>query len=337
MGKSAPSAPDPAATAAAQGVANKETAIAQAGLNMTNQITPSGNLSYEQIGTWSDGTPRYQATTSYSPEQQAIYSGANQIAGNQLGAINSALSKPLDLSSLGSAPQYDDAYRQQVSDAMLARQQPNIDRDEEALRTRLANQGITYGSQAFNDAQLSQGQRLNDLRLGIDATAGNEASRAYQNALTGRQQGISEMTLQRSQPINELTALLGLGQVQNPQFQGVPQTGVANTDVTGPAYQSYQGALNQYNQGQQSTRSALGGLAGLGGAAIMASDVRLKKNIVKIGTRDDGLNVYRYNYLWDEQEHIGVMAHEVEEIYPSAVIEVAGYKRVDYAQIGFNG
>lgn len=44
--KSSPSAPDPYATAAAQGQQNRETAIANANLNRIGQYTPDGSLSY---------------------------------------------------------------------------------------------------------------------------------------------------------------------------------------------------------------------------------------------------------------------------------------------------
>lgn len=46
----APKAPDPVATAQAQGAMNRDTAITQQQLNMVNQVTPYGNLTYSQSG-----------------------------------------------------------------------------------------------------------------------------------------------------------------------------------------------------------------------------------------------------------------------------------------------
>ncbi len=69
----APAAPDPVKLAAEQGKANKETAVTQYGLNATNQQGPQGSLTYKQIGTWADGTPRFEATQAYSPGEQGIY------------------------------------------------------------------------------------------------------------------------------------------------------------------------------------------------------------------------------------------------------------------------
>lgn len=254
---SPPPAPDPAATAAAQSAANKETAIAQAGLNMTNQTDAYGNkLTYSQIGNWSDGTPRYEATQTLSPEQQALANKTTGIYGQGLDTAQSLFNNAQ--SSLSSAtPVFDDAYRTDQLSKLLARQQPQLDKDRAALETSLANQGIGIGSQAYNDAMGVFNQRLNDLNLAADTQAGNEARSMYQTELAGR-----------SQPINEISALLGLGQVQNPNIVNTPQTGVANTDVIGATNMGYQGALNNYNQAVGSRNSMFGGLAGLGGAAL---------------------------------------------------------------------
>jgi hypothetical protein len=76
-----------------------------------------------------------------------------------------------------------------------------------------------------------------------------------------------------------------------------------------------------------------GGLLGWGGWG--PSDIRLKRNIVLIGRRGDGLGVYRYRYLWSDTVYVGVMAQEVAMLYPDAVICAPdGYLRVNYALLG---
>jgi hypothetical protein len=97
-GPAAPTPPDPVATAQAQSQYNREAAIAQANLNRIDQYTPQGSVTYQQIGTNSDGTPRYSQTQTYSPEQQALYNQQNQIAqalGNtatqQIGRVNDTM------------------------------------------------------------------------------------------------------------------------------------------------------------------------------------------------------------------------------------------------------
>jgi hypothetical protein len=81
-----------------------------------------------------------------------------------------------------------------------------------------------------------------------------------------------------------------------------------------------------------------GGLINLAGQALpsigkMFSDIRLKENIKKIGTRPDGLGVYEFDYIWGGDRNIGLMAQEVNEVYPHAVGVVDGYLTVNYSQV----
>lgn len=255
MGSSpkAPPAPDPKETAAAQGAVNKDTAITQAELNMINQTDAYGNkLTYNPIGNSAAGNPRYEAVTTLSPEQQKLLA-------KELGITNQAYDTAGTLfgnvqQQLGTgAPQYDENYRQQQLAAMLQRQQPNLDQQRQSLESQLANQGITLGSQAYNDAIGNWDRKINDLNLAADISAGNEARSQYGTALGGR-----------TQAINELTGLLGLGQVQGFTPQQTPQTGVASTDIMGPTYAAYNAQLANSNR----PNSALGALSGFGGAAL---------------------------------------------------------------------
>ena len=75
-----------------------------------------------------------------------------------------------------------------------------------------------------------------------------------------------------------------------------------------------------------------GGKAGVGFGNIF-SDRRLKKNIKQISTRPDGLNVYEFDYVWGGGRQIGLMAQEVQTIYPGAVSESGGYLMVDYSKV----
>lgn len=67
-------------------------------------------------------------------------------------------------------------------------------------------------------------------------------------------------------------------------------------------------------------------------AAAMFSDERLKEDIEPVGELYDGTNVYRYRYKGDSVPRIGVMAQEVEKTRPDAVVEIGGYKAVDYGK-----
>lgn len=75
------------------------------------------------------------------------------------------------------------------------------------------------------------------------------------------------------------------------------------------------------------TSNILGGALGL--AALM-SDRRVKRDIERVGALFDGTPVYRFRYLDAPHWHIGLMAQDVEEFAPEAVVEIGGIKHVDY-------
>jgi hypothetical protein len=65
------------------------------------------------------------------------------------------------------------------------------------------------------------------------------------------------------------------------------------------------------------------------------SDIRLKRNIVKLAHLDNGLSLYRFRYTWGDTVYVGVMAQEVLAIFPDAVVhDPDGYMRVNYERLG---
>jgi uncharacterized protein YkvS len=68
------------------------------------------------------------------------------------------------------------------------------------------------------------------------------------------------------------------------------------------------------------------------------SDARLKRNIELIDTRDDGLKIYTFNYVWSGVTWIGVMAQDLLEQpqFAHAVqMDADGFYSVDYSKINF--
>jgi hypothetical protein len=67
----------------------------------------------------------------------------------------------------------------------------------------------------------------------------------------------------------------------------------------------------------------------------IASDVRLKRDIERVGELGSGIALYRFRYLWSDEVFVGVMAQEVLRIAPEAVIrESSGFMSVDYTRLG---
>lgn len=100
----------------------------------------------------------------------------------------------------------------------------------------------------------------------------------------------------------------------------------------------YQAEAANYSAMASSAKAAgTGGIIGSiisAGASILAfSDDHLKERIVKVGARRDGLGIYEFNYKGTPQRFRGVLASEVEQIYPRAVHEENGYRVVNYSLI----
>ena len=276
---SAPPAPDPKYVSQQQTESNVNTAVANAYLNRVNQYGPDGSKTYAVNGTQNVGgvdVPLWNETTTLSPEQQKIYNsqqqltqGTSDLANQYVGRIGDATSQPYSYDGLAPAPQYNEDYRRQQLQAITDRAAPQMQRDQDALRQRLANQGVTVGTEAWRAAQDDYNRAANDFRLGADVQAGNAAAQQYGLESNTRDRAIQEMTALRTQPINEVATLLGTGTgVQTPQFSQVAQTQVAPTDVSGNYWNAYQGQLAQQQMQQKSSDAAMGGLFGLGSAGI---------------------------------------------------------------------
>jgi hypothetical protein len=313
----APDPPDPKETAAAQAAMNKETAITQYGLAATNQVTPYGNLTYEQTGTWEDGTPRYQATQTLSPEMQQLFNKYSGIASN-LGDIGTTLSNNVK-DNYGQPFQLDnEATESRLFELGSKRLDPRFAEGEDQLRTRLHNQGLMPGTPAWEAEMRSFGEGKND---------------AYnQLLLTGRKQAGDELLTERNQGLNEMLALLSGTQVQQPNYASTPSPGVSGVDYAGLVNQNYQAEAAQHQAKMDGLFSLAGTVAGgwARGGFPMPSDRRVKWDIAKVGQLDNGLNVYGFKYIGSKVPQIGLMADEVREIRPDAVVNIGGVDHVRY-------
>ncbi len=307
---STPKAPDPYATAAAQTASNQQTANYQQGLNMVNQVTPNGTLTYSGTNNGQPGS--VTATTSLSPEQQQIQNNyttgqikEGTIANQQLDRVGNILGTPFNLDT--EAGKYTDALQRSRLDPLWAQ-------NEEQFNQNMANRGINPASQAYQMSRSQFDQSKNDA---YNQMYLNDQAQANQAALANR-----------NQPINEISALMSGSQVSQPSFTNTPTTQVAGTNIAGLINSNYQNQVSGYN-------AQMGGLFGLGGAlgaaAITKSDRRLKTDIQHVATHPNGLPIYRYRFRDKAEHEYGFMAQDVQKFRPEAVHDINGALHVDYA------
>lgn len=367
-GKGGSKPPSPEKQATAQGKIDKETAWYNSMLQNMNQYTPYGNLTYTQSGTPS--SPKWSSTITLSPEQQQIFDSQNrqgialnQLGEGQIGRITDAVSTPFGYGGIqNQLPTYDSLENMSAkyTDALMSRLNPQFAQDEEALRTRLINQGIGQGSQAYQREMDSFNQRKNDANIQSILAGQQYGTADLQNLLGLRNQEINEYTTQRNAPLNEYIGLTSGTQIVNPQFQSRGNQGINSFDIAGAMrndYSNQQAAANNQSQ-------AMSGLFGLGGQALgsylareggalagsafagpvggflgsavggLFSDRRLKENVELVG-EENGFPIYKFNYInIPDKTFIGVMAQDVKDIMPEAVSETEGFMKVDYNMIG---
>lgn len=388
MSKNTPAPPDYAGAAANQAQSSREVTEQQTWANRPTINTPFGQQSWAVTPQWDPSTGQYlnswTQNTNLTPEsQQALDSqmqlqqSRSDLANDLTGRMESEFSSPMnwggfqDLSGpvsagqlqtkIGNTPDYIKSAGDAIYGQWSDRQEPRMQQESEALRTRLYNQGLTEGDQAYDQAMQRMTQDQGDARQqaqyqatigsgaeaqrmqGMDVQSGNFGNNAqgqqfqqnmgaagFQNTL--RQQQMAEAMQQRGFTLNEINAIMNGQQVGMPNM---PSFNAANRSEGNQALQAagmgWDAQMDAFNAQQQQQQ---GMMSGAGSMAMMFSDRRLKDKIILVGRRH-GLNVYEYEYIWEPgHRREGYMADEVEELFPDAVrVGPSGYKMVNYARL----
>lgn len=146
--------------------------------------------------------------------------------------------------------------RNQMTNALYERQKkmldPQFGNERNDLETRLANQGIMPGSEAYNremDAYNRNKNNAYDLaRNSAILGGGQEQSRLFGLGMQSRQQAIQDQSFARSEPLNMLSALRSGTQVNMPTYNNVPQqNATAGPDMLNAALNNYTGQVGVTN------------------------------------------------------------------------------------------
>lgn len=252
--------------------------------------------------------PQWEQINTLSPEQQVLYDqqvklgqNLNNFALGQVDRLGSVLGAPisfdgapnavtsLNLTKKVGANDWSND-RTKVEEALYSRIQPQLERDRNQTLTRLTNQGIMPGTKAYDNAMAALDRSATDARMQAILAGGQEQSRlaglemdqaAFGNnaeqmgaifANTARDRAIQEILLKRNQPINEISSLMGGGQVSMPQFSQFQGGQMAGTPVGQYVYDSNAIQQAQYQSEQQrrnaTTNAMMGGIFGIGSAAL---------------------------------------------------------------------
>jgi hypothetical protein len=324
MGKaSAPAAPDYAGAAQQTAAGNLENSRVATSANRVNTYTPYGSLTYSQDPNNQD---KWSSTIALSPQQQALEDQQAKTSAGLAGMTDAATGRVGQMMGQSLPGTYDPTQAtNNASDLINARLLPQQERDQQSMDTKLANQGITQGSEAWKNAQGDLGRTQNDARqqaqlAGINLGQGQQAQ-MWQQAMANR-----------NVPINELNALRTGSQVTNPTFSNAPQQGqVGGPDLLNAANMGYNAQMQGVNAQNANSAGMFGGLTKLAGMAGMFSDRRLKTDIRYIGEYK-GHSWYEYTKFG--QRETGVMAQEVLQTNPGAVsVHPSGYLMVNYGAL----
>lgn len=242
--------------------------------------------------------------------------------------------------------------RQNLDNMTRAMRQQGRMNDQQTLNDVKAS-GIPMRSSGMEGAAaqaLAQNRLQRNMQMG-QMELDNERY-AQQNQWQGAQ-GLSGMPGYYAQPSSIEASMLGLRQpydmanIQNERFNAEMQNQQQGygANLMGQFLQNnwYQPERVMYNPYNFARDTLLPGMFQFGGAALGAglSDVAYKESILGIENPGEKIDKLRgVTYRWTPSarffgaeytgEDAGVIAQEVEEVIPEAVIEVDGVKRVSY-------
>ena len=265
--------------------------------------------------------------------------GANAQAGNvqgNLGTLQSQLAPYANGSMIGNNPALAAQLAQIRTDVgnSVNGQFAAAGRDMSGANQMAYGRGVAAGeapviASQYNQDVTNQFNAANALYNAGNTTAGTLSGMqqnylgnqglgvtASQSALDAQNYGanatLAEEAQRRGIPVQALSLLAQIG---------VPIAGLGSqTNGTTTGTQDMSGA--------QQFASLAQGIGNL--AKFLPSDAHLKEDIAPVGTLFDGTPVYGYRYKGAPAYHIGLLAQDVEKTTPHAVIEINGYRAVDY-------
>ena len=263
MGKSSspPPPPDYAAAANATAAGNLEASKFATRANRADQRTPYGSLTWRELG-----GDRWEQNINLTPQGQGLLDQDQKTSQGLANLQDTATGRVAAQQARGygdeNLPPATFNPGETAQAAIMRRMQPQLDRSRASAETRLANQGIQQGSEAWRNAQTDIGNQEND-------AYSQAALQGISAGQQGRQQGIQEQQYFNSRDMNQLNALRTGSQVNNPTFSNyAQQQTTAGPDLLGAANSQYGAAMDGVNASNAQSQALMSGLFSLGGAAL---------------------------------------------------------------------
>lgn len=284
------------------------------------------------------------------------------IAQNQIAAQNEQLQqardyydyqrdtyRPLEQSIVADARRFNtEAYRNQVAGQAAADAGRAFGISQQQNQRAMASMGVNPASGRFAGMQNATGLQQAAMRANAMTGSRRQAEQmgyARQLDAAGLGRGLAGASAAAYGGASSAGSMAG----QNAQSAGQNYMGnmaIGSGTIGAGQKMQLQGLSNILNNQTQSyintSGSFLGDLGGaLGGAAAAytafgGSDIKIKENIKHVRVDEaTGLNIYEFSYKGDPRRFEGVIAQEVEKVYPDAVSDTdLGFKAVNYEMLG---
>lgn len=243
MSFGAPKPPDPAQTAAVQQQYNTQAARDQNATNSYGQSSAYGSINYIPDASQPSG---YRIVNSYSPEQQGLY---NTQVGTQGVAGQTAQDLLRNTAGMYSQPFNGDnaAVTGKLNDWSARYVQPIFNQQNSNLEAELRNQGLTPGSEAYNNAKNLLSRNQGDFTI---------------NYLKQNQQQAFDQALKEYQtPLQTVAGLYGMAAPQ-----GISPVATPNASIQPPNYAGL--VQSNYEQQMKNYENMWKGIGQLGGSVL---------------------------------------------------------------------
>lgn len=189
-----------------------------------------------------------------------------------MGRVREGLDQPFDTSGLIDINSQTgmDAW-DKASKLIKERNAGSLNAQQAALDAKLANQGLTAGSEGWGIQQQQFGRQRNDADMAAEMAGLQAQNQFFNQGIAGNQATIQQRAFLRNLPLNELNALRTGSQVTNPTFNTPGQQGqTSGPDLLGASNAQYGTAVGANNAANASSAQQTQAAASLAAAGIAA-------------------------------------------------------------------